>query len=122
MVEGYHAFLDGGDTPVPVLWGMHGLVLAILTVFPSPTPFTRSPSSDTALLGTDNHGQPHEDCPMLLLLPVCPMFWDLDEGPTEPPFIFHLDSLLNTRIPPHLAHNPVPVTSPLPLHPHSEHW
>lgn len=59
MVEGYHALLHGGDIPAPELWEMYRVVLAILTAYPSPTPFTRSLSSDTALPGTDSYGQPH---------------------------------------------------------------
>lgn len=97
MVEGYHALSHHGDVPVPMLWGMHGLVPALLTAYPSPAPFTRSPSSDTAPRGTDSRGPPHEHGPVLLLLPVCLMLWDMGGGPTEPPFILHLDSLLNTR-------------------------
>lgn len=85
MVEGYHALLHGGD--IPVLWGMHGLVAAIPTAHPSPTLFTRSPSSDTALSGTDSHGQPHEHCPVLLLLPVCSMLWEIDEGAPQSPLL-----------------------------------
>lgn len=41
MVEGCPALLHGGDIPVSVLWGMHGLVPATHTAHPSPTHFTR---------------------------------------------------------------------------------
>lgn len=87
MVEGYHALLHSGDIPVPVLWEMHGLVPAILIVYPSPTTFIKSPSSDTALQGTDSHGQPHEHCPVLLLLPVCPTLREMGEGAPQSPLL-----------------------------------
>lgn len=69
MERGYPALPHGGDVPVPVLWGMQGLVPATFPAHPSPAPFTSSPSPDRALPGTQSHGQPHEHCPVLLLLP-----------------------------------------------------